>query len=149
MEYREIREYLAKRLNGVAQGITPNQYSTSPVFLAAGGTIETVAANVEFYNEIRATLKASDMSTLVRSPSGAIRKGPKYTNNLYAWDERKSSIGCCITACCGGYIYVVKFGNFKGKRAPELYPNIAFNMFKDKCKQMLQLFQMGRSRFCH
>ena len=134
MEYTEIKEFLAKRLNGVAQGARPNQYSTSPVFLAAAGTRETLTANVDFYNEIRAALKSSDMAILERSPSGAIRKGPRYTSNLYAWDERKSSIGVCLTACCGGFTYVVKFGNFKGKKAPELYPNIAFNMFKDKCK---------------
>lgn len=135
MTYPEIKEFLDKRLNGVAQGITPNQYATSPVFLSAGGSRETIVSNVEFYNEIRAALKSTDMATLERSKSGSIRKGPKYVNNLYAWDERSSSIGCCITACCGGFTYVVKFGNFKGDKAPEVYPNVAFAMFKSKCAE--------------
>ena len=133
MGYEELREWLDCRLTGLFQGTTPNQYNTRPVILSANGTPEEIQEKVDFYNELRNILKASDLNKLERTKSGSIKKGPKYFNNLYAYDERRSSAGYCITICLSGFTYVLKFGNFKGKAKPEMYPNIAFNMFKSKC----------------
>lgn len=128
--YIETKEFLAENLHGIFQGSAPNQYGASPIFL------EPNDVNQEFFNSIYFKLKASDLNKLERTPSGSIKKGPRYYNNLYAWDLRKSSLGLMITVCIGGFIHVVKYGNFKGTKTPELFPNVAFNMFVDECKKV-------------
>lgn len=135
LTFDEIKDYIELRLTGIFQGSEPNQYCTKPVILTANGTPEEIKEKVAFYNELRGILKASELNKLERTKSGAIRKGPRYFTNLYAWDERRSSVGCCITVCLCGFTYVLKFGNFKGKAKPELYPNIAFNIFKSTCEK--------------
>ena len=133
MTYEELQSWLDTRLYGLFQGTDLNQFSTRPIILTANGSPEEIKQKVDFYNELRCILRASDLNKLQRTASGAISKGPKYLDNLYAWDERLSSVGYCITVCVAGFVYVLKFGNYKGKAKPEIYPNVAFNMFKDKC----------------
>ena len=122
-----IRAFLDKEIGGVFQGTQSNQYKACPKYL------EVNIDNEKFMNKLYKMLKSSDLYTLQRSPSGAIRKGPRYITNMYAWDIKTSSIGAMITVIVDGYTYVVKYGNYKGQKAPEVYPSEAFNMFSEKC----------------
>ena len=122
-----LKSFLDKEVGGVFQGTSPNQYKTNPKY------IEVDIDNEKFMNNLYMKLKRSDLYNLQRSPSGAIRKGPRYITNMYAWDIKTSSIGAMITVIIDGYTYVVKYGNYKGQKAPEVYPNEAFNLFSEKC----------------
>ena len=129
MTYTEIKSFIDSKLSGVYQGAIPNQYSSRPLKL------DPTPENAEIFNEIYLYLKNTDLYTLERAPSGAIRKGPRYIKNLYAWDIKSSSLGLMITICIGGYIYAIKFGLFKKDTAPEIYPTVAFKQFTDKCAE--------------
>lgn len=129
MTYEELEEFLEQKLFGVRQGINVNQYEAHPLFL------EATPENEEKFNEIYFTVVAQDLYPLQRTKSGAIKKGPKYATNLYAWDLRHSSIGLQLTVVLGGKIYVVKYGNYKGTKCPEIYPNVAFQTFWEKCTE--------------
>lgn len=127
MSYFEIREFLESKLGGVYQGTNLNQYNTKPLKL------EPTPENAEIFNEIYQYLLTTDLNILERSPSGSIRKGPKYLKNLYAYDLRKSSLGVMLTISIDGYLMVIKFGLFKDKDAPAIYPSVAFKQFTDTC----------------
>lgn len=127
MTYEQVEKFISKRLEGVAQGKFLNQYNSKPLKLAP------TAENAVLFNELYKYLKKSDLNILERTPGGSIRKGPRYMNNLYAWDLRKSSLGVMLTISLGGKLYVMKFGLYKGSSAPDIYPTQAFKILTDKC----------------
>ena len=127
MEYQEIQSFLESRLEGVYQKGSLNQYNTKPLRLAP------TEANAKVFNEIYEFLLKTDMNTIERSPSGTIRKGPKYLKNFYAYDIVKSSLGLTLTISIDGYLRVIKFGLYRKEDAPEIYPTQAFKIFTDKC----------------
>lgn len=126
---QEIQDFLNSRLEGFRQGknFNINQYNCKPLCL------KPTKENAELFNEIYLYIKDTDMYQLERSPSGTIRKGPRYISNIYAYDIRKSSLGVMLTISLSGYLYVVKFGLYSQEDAPEIYPNQAFKQFSDKC----------------
>lgn len=127
-DYMEIREFIDSKLEGIYQGQSANQWAAKPIYLAP------IPGNEKLFNEIYCFLKQTDMNTIIRTKSGGIAKGPKVlTNNSYAWDLQKSSLGAMLTIILGGTVYVLKFGTFKGQKAPEIYPSQAFATFDDKC----------------
>ena len=126
-DYFEVKKFIDSKLYGVYQGTQLNQYNTNPLKLSP------TPVNADIFNEIYQYLLTTDMNTLQRTPSGSIRKGPKYISNQYAYDLRKSSLGIMLTICVGGYLYVLKFGLFKTDEAPDIYPTAAFKYFSDKC----------------
>lgn len=127
----EIREFLDSRLEGFVQGkdFNINQYNCKPLCLSA------TEDNAKFFNEVYCYLRQTDMYTIARTKAGAIRKGPRYISNCYAWDVRKSSLGVMLTISIGGKLYVLKFGLFNKEDAPEIYPNVAFKQFTEKCME--------------
>lgn len=128
VDYNKIKEFIDSKLEGELQGVRYNQYAAKPIYLTP------TLGNEVLFNEVYQYLLQTDLNTIIRTKSGAIAKGPKVMcNNSYAWDLQKSSIGAMLTIILGGKIYVLKFGTFKGKHEPEIYPNIAFNIFSDKC----------------
>jgi hypothetical protein len=126
-DYFEVKQFLDSKLYGTFQGSNLNQYNSNPLKLSP------TTVDAEIFNEIYQYLLTTDMNTLQRTPSGSIRKGPKYISNQYAYDLRKSSLGIMLTICVGGYLYVLKFGLFKNDEAPEIYPTAAFKYFTEKC----------------
>lgn len=127
-EYQVIKDFIDSKLSGVWQGVKPNQYSAKPIYLAA------IPGNEVLFNEVYTFLLDTDLNTTIRTKSGAIAKGPKYMmHNGYSWDIQRSSLGAMITIVLGGEIYVIKFGNFKGSKSPEIYPTQAFAAFDEKC----------------
>lgn len=127
MTYEQVEKFISKRLEGVRQGKALNQYNSKPLKLAP------TPENAKKFNEIYRYLVKSDLNILERAPGGSIRKGPRYMNNMYAWDLRKSSLGVMLTISLGGKLYVLKFGLYKQDEAPEIYPTQAFKEFSDKC----------------
>jgi hypothetical protein len=125
--YERVVSFINSKLKGVFQGTLPDQFKTKPLFL------EPSIDNEAVFNDIYFFLVKSNLNTLIRTKSGGIKKGPKYLTNTYAWDYQKSSIGIMITICLGGLTYCIKYGNHKGKHAPEIYPNEAFRIFDEKC----------------
>lgn len=127
-DYFQIKEFIDSKLTGVWQGPSSNQYAAEPCYLSPE------PGNEKLFNEIYCYLKNTDLNTIIRTKSGAIAKNLRvFTNNNYAWDLQKCSIGIMLTIILGGYIYVIKFGNYKTKKEPEIYPNQAFGKFSDKC----------------
>lgn len=129
MDYFKIKEFLESRLEGVYQGAVLNQYNTKPLKL------EPTPENAEIFNEIYQFLLTTDLNILERSPSGSIRRGPRYLKNLYAYDIKKSSLGIMLTISLDGYLRVIKFGLFKDKDAPDIYPTAAFKQFEETCSK--------------
>lgn len=129
MTYKQLEKFLGTRLVGIKTGSTPNQYSALPIYLEA--TIE----NESRFNEIYYAVRSCDLSYLIRTANGSIRKGPRYMSNLYAWDIRTSSIGIQLTIVINGRIYAVKYGNYKGSKSPDIFPNVAFSIFTEKCEE--------------
>ena len=127
MEYSEIQEFLERKLEGVYQRGSLNQYNTKPLKLVP------TEENAKVFNEIYQFIIKTDMNILERAPGGSIRKGPKYLRNFYAYDIQKSSLGVQLTISLDGYLRVVKFGLFGKETAPDIYPTKAFKMFTDKC----------------
>ena len=127
MEYEKIRSFLESKLEGVYQGASLNQYNTKPMRLAP------TPENAEIFKEIYQFVVSTDMNILERSPSGSIRRGPRYLRNLYAYDIRKSSLGVMLTISLDGYLRVIKFGLYKPEDSPEIYPTQAFKRFTEKC----------------
>jgi hypothetical protein len=127
MTYETIRSFLESRLEGVYQGASLNQYNTRPLKLAP------TPENAIIFNEIYQFIITTDMNILERSPSGSIRRGPKYLRNLYAYDIVKSSLGITLTISLDGYLRVIKFGLYRKEDAPEIYPTQAFKIFTEKC----------------
>lgn len=128
MSYSEIEDFIESKLTGVVQGTEYNQYSCKPIFIAPE------PGNEVLFNEIYTYLLKTDLNTIIRTKSGGIAKGPKVlSNNSYAWDLQRSSIGVMLTVLLGGKIYVIKFGTFKGNKAPEIYPSQAFAIFDSRC----------------
>lgn len=125
----QIKKFLNSRLPSVLQGVSLNQYAAKPLFL------EATEANEKVFNDIYLYLRKTDMNTLQRTKAGSIRKGPRYRCNDYAYDIRKSSLGVQLTISLCGRLYVVKYGNFKGSKSPEIYPNVAFDTFVSKCSE--------------
>lgn len=127
-DYFQIKEFIDSKLTGVWQGQSSNQYAAAPYCLSPE------PGNEKLFNEIYCYLRNTDLNTIIRTRSGAIAKNLRaFTNNNYAWDLQKCSIGVMLTIILGGYIYVIKFGNYKTKNEPEIYPNQAFAKFSDKC----------------
>ena len=127
-DYFQIKDFIDSKLKGVWQGPSSNQYAAEPYCLSPE------PGNEKLFNEIYCYLRNTDLNTIIRTKSGAIAKNLRvFTNNNYAWDLQKCSIGVMITIILGGYIYVIKFGNYKTKNEPEIYPNQAFAKFSDKC----------------
>lgn len=127
-DYHTIKEFIDSKLTGVWQGPTSNQYAAQPYYLSP------IPGNEVLFNEIYTYLLNTDLNTIIRTKSGGIAKNLKMlTHNNYAWDLQKSSLGAMITIILGGNIYVVKFGNFKGDKSPEIYPAQAFGKFDEKC----------------
>lgn len=127
MTYTKLSKLLKEKVPSISSGLAPNQYAARPLFLEA--TVE----NEPIFNEIYYAVKSSDLDILQRSKSGSIRRGPRYLSNLYAYDVRTSSIGLQLTVVIDGFMYVIKYGNYKGSKCPEIFPNVAFNTFNDKC----------------
>lgn len=127
MEHEEIKTFIESRLSGVFQGAVLNQYNTRPLML------DPTPENAEIFNELYKYIISTDLNILERTSSGGIRKGPRYLKNYYAYDIRKSSLGIMLTISLDGYLRVVKFGIFKGKEAPAVYPIEAFKRFSEKC----------------
>ncbi|MBO5425698.1 MAG: hypothetical protein J6A25_09315 [Lachnospiraceae bacterium] len=127
-DYMKIKEFIDSKLSGCLQGTDHNQWAAKPVYL------EPIIGNEVIFNELYTYLLNTDMNTIIRTKGGAIAKGSKVsTHNCYAWDIQKSSLGVMLTIILGGELYVLKFGTFKGKKAPEIYPSQAFAAFDDKC----------------
>lgn len=127
MTYFEIKKFLNSNLEGVYQGTNLNQYNTKPLKL------DPTPENAKVFNKIYQYLLKTDLNILERSKSGSIRKGPKYLKNLYAYDIQRSSLGVMLTISIDGYLMVIKFGLFKNKDAPAIYPTVAFKQFADTC----------------
>lgn len=125
--YQTIKDYIESKLAGVRQYEAYNQYGAKPIYLAP------VPGNEVLFNEIYTYLNNTDMNTIIRTKSGSIANGPKAVTNSFAWDIQKSSLGAMLTIILGVHIYVLKFGTFKGTKAPEIYPAQAFKAFDNKC----------------
>lgn len=126
--YMTIKEFIDSKLEGVFQGQDMNQWASKPIYLPP------VPGNEVLFNEIYTYLLNTDLNTIIRTKSGSIAKGPKaMLTNSYAWDLQKSSLGAMLTVILGGSMYVLKFGTYKGSKAPEIYPSQAFAVFDDKC----------------
>ena len=127
-DYFQIKDFIDSKLTGIWQGPSSNQYAAIPCYLSPE------PGNEKLFNEIYCYLKDTDLNTIIRTKSGGIATNLRVlTHNNYSWDLQKSSIGAMITIILGGYIYVIKFGNYKTKNEPEIFPNQAFNKFSDKC----------------
>lgn len=122
-----IREFLSQ-YEGVVQGTKPNQYSARPIVY--GCNIDDIGK----FNEILKFLRTTNLHTITRTKSGSIGKGPRHRNNRYAWDHQRSHTGSRITVLIDGITYVFKLCNFSSaEKKPPIYPNQAFNIFKNKC----------------
>lgn len=105
-----------------------NQYRMKPNELRFNDT------DVDIFNKVLNELEKSDLNTITRSKSGAIKLGKDKYNNSYAWDLIVRRTGLRITVIIGCQQWVFKIGAFsKEKDKPGIYPNQAFYTFKMKC----------------
>ena len=130
MDRREIKEFLDTKIgNGVAQGLQFNQYGTHP---RQEGMTE---AGIEVFNEVYQFLHTLKLATIKRTKSGAIAKGMSNWGNCAAWDVTSTPLGIRLTVIFGGRTYVLKVGSYRKDNDPGIYPNKAFNKFKDACEE--------------
>lgn len=104
-----------------------NQYRMKP------NELKFNDVDVKTFNSILDILEKSDLNTITRTKSGAIKLGKDKFNNAYSWDLITAHTGLRITIIIGCKQWVFKIGAIGPSNHPPIYPNVAFAKFKSKC----------------
>lgn len=106
-----------------------NQYYSNPVCYSFN------PVDIAEFNNIIEHLEQSDLNTIIRTPSGAIKSTKEGLNNNYAWDILHKRTGIRITVVIVDKMWVFKIGVYDRLSKVGIYPDRAFNAFRSICNK--------------